>query len=405
MQVMMLPVSSVFPYADNPRDNQAAVDKVAASIREFGFQQPLVVDKDNVIIVGHTRHLAAQRLKLTEVPVIVADGLTAAQAKAYRLADNRTHEESSWDQKRLVSELKELIGLDFELALTGFDAEEIKGLMALAEAIENGLTDEDECPEVNEDCISKPGDIWILGRHRLMCGDSTSITDVEKLVAGDLADMVFTDPPYNVDYEGYTDEKLTIKQDSMTDDEFKKFLMDIFASYFSSVKKGAGMYVCHGSIYQREFQNALEANGFKIRNQIIWAKNHFAWGMGRYKFQHEPIFYCYQQGQSDAWYGDKTQSTLWQIDKPNANRLHPTMKPVGLVEIAIMNSSKAGDVILDLFGGSGSTLIACEKTARNAKIMEIDPKYSDVIIKRWQEYTGNKAILEATGEDFDKLVH
>jgi DNA modification methylase len=404
MKIRQIAIDKIIPYAGNPRKNQAAVEKVAISLNEFGWQQAIVVDTEMVVIAGHTRLLAAKQLGMPEVPVLIADKLTPAQVKAYRLADNRTHEESGWDQKELARELGEIGDLDYDLRYTGFNPEEIKGLKALAEALEKGLKDEDDCPALSEKPVSRLGDLWLLGRHRLMCGDSTHIDAVEQLIAGGLADMVFTDPPYNVDYEGYTEDKLKITHDKMSDAQFTKFLLDIFASYFTAVKKGASMYVCHGSIYQREFQNALEANGFAVRNQIIWAKNHFAWGRGRYKFQHEPIFYCYLKGTSDPWYGDKTQSTLWQIDKPNANRLHPTMKPVSLVEMALQNSSKAGDIVLDLFGGSGSTLIACEKTARNARLMELDPKYCDVIIKRWQDFTGNKALLLGEEQIFDDMA-
>lgn len=404
MKIEKVAIDEVMPYAGNPRKNEAAVTKVAASLQEFGWQQPIVVDSEMVIIAGHTRWQAARQLAMTHVPVLVAEGLTPVQVKAYRLADNRTHEESGWDKDLLAIELGELSKLDFDLSITGFNPEEIQGLMALADAVADGLTDEDAYSEAPEYPVSVVGDIWLLGRHRVMCGDSTHIDNVDRLIAGQLADMVFTDPPYNVDYEGYTKEKLKIARDNMSDDQFYAFLLDVFASHLAAIKKGASMYVCHGSVYQREFQNALEANGFLIRNQIIWAKNHFAWGYGRYKFKHEPIFYCYQKDQNDSWYGDKAQSTLWQIDKPIANRLHPTMKPVALIEIALKNSSKAGDIVLDLFGGSGSTLIACEKTGRNARLMELDPKYCDVIVKRWQEFTGQKATLQDESLTFDECA-
>lgn len=394
MKIQKVVIDKVIPYARNPRKNTLAVAKVAASLKEFGWKQPIVVDCEMVIIVGHTRWLAAKQLDMTHVPVLIAEDLTPAQVKAYRLADNRTHEEAEWDKDLLAIELSELGNLDFDLSITGFNSEEIKGLMALAEAVGKGLTDEDDCPEVSEKSISNYGDIWLLGRHRLMCGDSTHVNDVEKLIAGELADMVFTDPPYNVDYQGYTKDKLKIARDNLSDTQFYQFLLDAFAMHLVAIKKGASLYICHGSNTQREFQNALEANGFMVRNQIIWAKNHFAWGHGRYKFKHEPIFYCYQKDQSDAWYGDKSQSTLWPVDKPVANRLHPTMKPVALIEMALKNSSKAGDIVLDLFGGSGSTLIACEKNGRNARLMELDPKYVDVAIKRWEKFTGHQAILK-----------
>jgi DNA modification methylase len=224
-------------------------------------------------------------------------------------------------------------------------------------------------------------------------------------MTGDAADLVFTDPPYNVDYEGYTEEHLKIKGDRMSDADFKQFLESAFRSYRALVKPGASLYICHSSSWQREFQDALEAAGFEMRCQIIWAKNTFAWGFGRYKFQHEPIFYCHVAGQKDPWYGDKSQSTLWEEKKPAANRLHPTAKPVALVERALVNSSKAGDVIVDLFGGSGSTLIGCERRDRKARLAEIDPKYADVIITRWEQYSGRAAVLEGDERSFDEIRH
>ena len=266
-----------------------------------------------------------------------------------------------------------------------------------------GLTDEDAVPEVAEHAISVLGDLWVLGNHRLLCGDATVTADVQHLMGGDAADCVFTDPPYNVDYEGYTEEKLKIKGDRMSDAAFRQFLEAAFRSYRGFVKPGASLYVCHPSSWQREFQNALESAGFDVRCQIIWGKNTFAWGFGRYKFQHEPIFYAHVAGQKDPWYGDKSQTTLWQEKKPAANRLHPTMKPVELIERALRNSSKAGDIVVDLFGGSGSTLIGCERSGRHGRLMELDPKYADVIVRRWQEYTGKPAVLDADGRPFDEI--
>jgi DNA modification methylase len=223
-------------------------------------------------------------------------------------------------------------------------------------------------------------------------------------MAGDTADSVFTDPPYNVNYEGYTEDRLTIKGDRMTAEQFQQFLQSTFSSYRAIAKTGASLYVCHSSSWQREFQGAMESAGFEVRCQIIWAKNTFAWGFGRYKFQHEPIFYCHVTDQKDAWYGDKTQSTLWQERKPAANRLHPTMKPVELIERSLLNSSKAGDCVLDLFGGSGSTLIGCERRNRNARLMELDPKYADVIVKRWEDHTGKQAVLDSSGHAFHEIA-
>jgi DNA modification methylase len=400
MKVQMWAIEKPIPYARNPRQiPQIAIDKVAASIREFGFRQPIVVDEKGVNIVGHARLLGAHKLGLTQVPVHVAAGLTVAQVKAYWLADNRTNEEAFWDMEALALELADLRVDEFDLDLTGFNLDEIETL--LTESTE-GLTDEDEAPAVQEFALTEPGDLWILGNHRLLCGDSTSIDAVERLMDGQKADMVFTDPPYNVDYEGYTEEKLKIAGDKMSSEQFREFLGSVFLSYVWALKPGASMYVCHPSSWQREFQGALEFSDFEVRCQIIWAKNTFAWGFGRYKFQHEPIFYCHRKGQSDPWYGDKSQSTLWQEKKPAANRLHPTMKPIELIERALTNSSKTGDLVLDLFGGSGSTMIASEKNRRHARLMELDPKYCDVIVRRWQEFTGKPAHLE-NGRTFAEL--
>jgi DNA modification methylase len=243
-----------------------------------------------------------------------------------------------------------------------------------------------------------------MGNHRLLCGDATVQADVLRLISGDEADLGFLDPPYGVDYEGYTEERLRIEGDNMSDAEFKRFLVASFRSLRFAVKPGASVYVCHSSSWQREFQNALETADFEVRCQIIWAKNTFAWGFGRYKFQHEPIFYAHVAGEKDPWYGDKSQSTLWCENKPVANRLHPTMKPVELVERALVNSSKAGDVVADLFGGSGSTLIACERRNRKARLMEIDPRYADCTVQRYQEFTGKQATLDGDGRTFDEIA-
>ena len=224
-----------------------------------------------------------------------------------------------------------------------------------------------------------------------------------KLLGDSRADLIFSDPPYNCNYQGYTPEKLKIQGDKMSSVDFRLFLERAFQSCRSAVKTGASVYICHSSSYQREFQNALEAAGFEVRCQIIWSKNTFAWGFGRYKFQHEPIFYGHVAGQKDPWYGDKSQSTLWQEKKPAANRLHPTMKPVELIERALVNSSKSGDLIFDPFGGSGSTMIACEKLGRKSALIEIDPKYTDVIVQRWQEFGGKQAVLNGDGRTFDAI--
>ena len=332
-RIEVWPIEKLIPYARNPRTHSAAqVAQLAASIAEFGFVNPVLVASDAGIMAGHGRLLGAQALKLKEVPVIVRDHLTPAQRRAYLLADNKLAELAGWDEDMLRMELKDLQLEEFDLGVIGFSDEELAELLEDDAVVTTGLTDEDAVPDVPERPVTVAGDLWVLGDHRVLCGDATDLKAVRKLVAGEHADLVFTDPPYNVDYEGYTADKLTIKGDKMKPAEFDRFLRGTFASYRAVVKQGASMYVCHASSVQREFQNALEASGFEVRCQIIWAKNTFAWGHGRYKFQHEPIFYCHRTKQSDAWYGDKTQSTLWQEKKPAANRLHPTMKPIELIE-------------------------------------------------------------------------
>jgi len=398
------PLDKLIPYARNPRTHSdAQVAQIAASIAEFGFNNPILVDTGAGIIAGHGRLLAARKLHLNEVPVIVLDHLSEARKRAYILADNRLAENAGWDEELLRLELAALQVEDFNLDLIGFDDQELVRLLADQEAAQ-GLTDEDAVPELPQTPISALGDLWLLGNHKLLVGDATARPDIDRLMAGDAADLVFTDPPYNVDYEGYTEERLKIKGDRMSDADFKQFLENTFRSYRTVLKAGASLYTCHSSSWQREFQNALEASGFEIRCQIIWAKNTFAWGFGRYKFQHEPIFYAHVAGQKDSWYGDKSQSTLWEEKKPAANRLHPTAKPIELIERALINSSKSGDIAVDLFGGSGSTLIACERRGREARLMEIDPRYADVIVRRWQEFTSKQAVLEGDGRTFDEIA-
>jgi DNA modification methylase len=401
-QIEWWPIDRAKDYPKNARKwSEQTVDKVASSIKEYGWRQPLVCDAEDVIIIGHLRRAAGRKAGMTECPVHVARNLTPEQVRGLRLMDNRSHEEAEWDLKLLAMEMSELRALAVDLSLTGFDENELAKLIGSA-----GTGDEDAVPEAPASPVTRRGDLWLLGGskgHRVLCGDATSIADSACLMGDERADLVFTDPPFNVDYEGYTNDKLTMKGDRMSVEDFRRFLEGSFNSFRFAVKAGASVYVCHASSCQREFQNALETAGFEVRCQIIWAKNTFAWGFGRYKFQHEPIFYCHVAGESDVWYGDKSQSTLWQENKPSANRVHPTMKPVELVERALRNSSKTGDLVADFFGGSGSTLIACEKTGRISRTLELDPKYVDVIATRWQNFAGKQAVHEETGKTFDEL--
>jgi DNA modification methylase len=403
LQIEQWPVERLIPFAMNARThNEEQIGQIAASISLFGFVNPVLVGPDRVIIAGHARVMAARKLGLSEVPVIVLAHLSGAQRRALVIADNQLALNAGWDEEMLHLHLTALREEDFDLDTLGFDAADLARLLAGEDATE-GLTDEDSVPEVPERPVSQPDDLWILGNHRLLVGDARIRANVEHLMGSAAADMVFSDLPYNVDYEGYTEDRLKIQNDRMSAEQFQRFLHDSFRSLRSAVKPGASLYVCHSSSWQREFQNGLEAAGFVIRCQIIWAKNTFAWGFGRYKFQHEPIFYCHNEGQKDPWYGDKSQSTLWEEKKPAANRLHPTMKPVELIERALMNSSQAGDVVVDLFAGSGSTLIGCERRSRQARLMEIDPKYADVICQRFMAFTGKSAKLASDGRAFDEV--
>ena len=402
--IELWPIDKLIPYARNARTHSdAQIAQIASSIREFGFNSPILVDSHAGIIAGHARLLAARKLQLQEVPVVVLDHLSQTEKRAYVLVDNRLAENAGWDDEMLGLELAALREEELNFDLLGFDDEELTRLLAGEDAVA-GLTDEDAVPELPKTPVSAPGDLWVLNNtHRVLCGDATVCADVERLMSGDAADLVFTDPPYGVNYQGYTDQHLKMQGDDMEPAQFRQFLSDTFRSYRRIIKPAASLYVCHSSSWQREFQNALEAAGFAMRCQLIWAKNTFAWGFGRYKFQHEPIFYAYVAGQKDSWYDDKSQSTLWEEKKPAANRIHPTAKPVELVERAVVNSSRVGDLVVDLFGGSGSTLIGCERKGRKARLMEIDPKYTDCIVRRWQEYTGQQGVLQSDGRSFDEI--
>jgi DNA modification methylase len=398
-----MPVETLVPYARNPRNNTAAIDAVKASITEFGFRQPIVVDEKMVVIVGHTRLEAAKALGLKMVPVHVAEGLSPAQAKAYRLMDNRSHENAQWDNELLRLEFGDLKLDGFDLDLTGFDGEELDKLLG-AEQLDV-LTDPDEAPEVPSQPVSRPGDLWILGDHRVLCGDATVMSDVEKLMDGQLADMSFCDAPYNVDYANAAKNKALAKDRRILNDAlgegFYQFLYDACVNLLM-VTKGA-CYMSMSSSELDTLQRAFKEAGGKWSTFIIWAKNTFTLGRADYQRQYEPILYGWKDGSQHYWCGARDQGDVWFVDKPRVNDLHPTMKPVELVERAIANSSKGRDIVLDLFGGSGTTLIAAERTGRSARLMELDPKYVDVIVTRWQNHTGKMAVLDGEERTFDDL--
>ena len=393
MQIEQIQLEALIPYINNSRthsDEQVA--QIAASIKEFGFNNPILVDKDNSIIAGHGRLQAARKLGLTEVPCVRLEHLTETQRKAYVIADNRLALNAGWDNELLTIELNELLADGFALEILGFDSEELKTLLDPLEPTE-GLVDEDQVPEVPEEPKTKPGDIYQLGRHRLMCGDSTSIDAVEKLMDGQLADILITDPPYNIAYEGGTKKWEQIKNDSMSDDQFRQFLRDAFVSADTVMKSGAVFYIWHADSEGYNFRGACLDTGWKIRQTLIWNKDNSAFGRSDYHWKHEPCLYGWKDGAGHLWASDRKQVTVLDFKRPPKSELHPTMKPVELIEYQMLNNTKGQDIVLDLFGGSGSTMIAAEKQGRVSMLMELDPKYCDVIVKRWEDFTGKKAEL------------
>jgi DNA modification methylase len=429
VKIQQWPVEKVFPYKRNPRHNEDAVEKVAASIKEFGFRQPIVVDKDSVIIVGHTRLLAALRLGMKEVPVLVAADLSPAQVKAYRLADNRVHEEAEWDEELLALELGDLSKLGFGLEKTGFDVDEINELLQLEQGGLLPGAEEDAVPETPAKPITRPGDLIALGKHRLICGDSTDPFVIEKLFAGARADAVFTDPPYNVNYEGAAGK---IKNDNLADAKFRLFLLRSFAVMYRMLNDGAAVYVCHADTEGENFRGTFREAGFKLSGCLVWVKDALVLGRSDYQWQHEPILYGWKPTAAHRWYGDRKSTTVsefmltapltevepnvyrlrlgeeWfqirgekltiqelattvtRIARPKKNEDHPTMKPVALIDKMLRNSTKKKDLVFDPFGGSGSTMISSEKLGRTAYLCELEPKFCDVILARWEQATGKK---------------
>ena len=386
MKIEQIPTADLIPYARNTRTHSPEqVAQIAGSIREFGFTNPVLIDGENGIIAGHGRVLAAQKLGLDKVPCIRLDHLTDTQKRAYIIADNKLALNAGWDDEMLALELGDLKDDDFDLSLIGFDESELAGIMA---EITEGETDPDEVPEPPVDPVSVLGDVWVMGKHRLMCGDSTSIDAVEKLMAGQKVDMVFTDPPYNVAFNGRSGNHDVIKNDDLSDKEFTTFITEVC----NTIK------VINPPIYyiwcNWKFYGVLQEH-FDYKACIVWAKNVFGMGRG-YRHQHE---FCLFSGDLDD--GINNESDLWNIAK-DTNYVHPTQKPTALAKRAIGNHKKA-KLILDLFGGSGSTLIACDETGRDCRTMELDPKYCDVIVTRWQAFTGKQAIHEASGKTFDEM--
>lgn len=394
-------VDELIPYVRNSRthsDEQVA--QIAASIKEFGWTNPILVDGEGVIIAGHGRLMAARKLGYEEVPTIELRDLTEAQKKAYVIADNRLALNAGWDNEMLTLELGELAAEGYDLDLLGFDTKELDAL--LEPQVVDGLVDEDEVPEVGPEPITKPGDVWVLGRHRLMCGDSTSIDAVDKLMP-ETADMVFTDPPYLMDFTGgihadgsksFNAKHGRIANDKMSEQEGDDFL-DAINTIIASKVRGA-FYITFYRLGIDRYYASMRRTGLQCRSLIIWDKGNHTLSNSDYMSMYEPMFYGWVK--DHTFYGGNNGMDIWRVERTKKNELHPTMKPVALVEKAITDASKANDVVLDLFGGSGTTLIAAEKNGRVARLMELDPKYCDVIVKRWEEFTGKKAVLEGQDE-------
>jgi len=400
-QIEQVPVDDLIPYARNSRTHSdAQISQVAASIREFGFTNPVLIRDDDTIIAGHGRVMAAKKLGLSEVPCIRLGHLTDAQVRAYVIADNKLALNAGWDDEMLRVEFADLKDAGFDLALTGFSLEEIGALEPVQ--LTGGLTDEDAVPDAPAEPVTKMGDVWLLGKHRLKCGDSTSQTDMEALTAGQAVDMWLTDPPYNVAYEGKTKDALKIQNDSMSDELFRAFLRDAYVTADTVMKPGAVFYIWHADSEGYNFRGAAKDAGWKVRQCLIWKKQTMVMGRQDYHWKHEPCLYGWKEGAGHLWAADRKQTTILEFDRPSRSGEHPTMKPVALFEYQMLNNTKGGDIVLDSFGGSGTTLIAAEKNGRHARLMELDPKYCDVIVKRWQEFTGKKATLESTGEPFSE---
>lgn len=445
MKVEELPVEDLVPYANNARTHPSwQIAQIAASIGEFGFTNPILLGADGVIIAGHGRLLAAKKLGLSRVPVIRLDHLTPQQQRALVIADNKIAENAGWDEALLRRELEALQDEAFDLDLLGFSDEELGELLDFAsddDSLPAAPGEPDHVPEAQPFYVTSPGDVWILGQHRVMCGDATSLEQIGALCADAEVDCCWTDPPYNVDYEGAAGK---IQNDNMEAGAFRRFLVDAFSAAWSVMRAGAPVYVAHADTEGLAFRRAFADAGFKLSGCIVWVKPSLVLGRSDYQWRHEPILYGWKTGAAHPWFGGRANTTVVEhkgeavrvmpdgtiqidvggqvvvvegenmtmrsldtsvirFDKPARNTEHPTMKPVDLIRSMLDNSADEGAVVLDPFGGSGSTLIACEMSRRQARLMELDPRFVDVIVRRWQEFTGREATLEGDGRTFGKV--
>jgi DNA modification methylase len=380
-------IDRLVPYARNARTHsKEQILQLRASLREFGFVNPVIVDKDLNVIAGHGRILAAKEEGIAEVPCVFAEHLTEAQKRAYIIADNRLALNAGWDAEMLSVELADLQATDFDISLLGFDDAELNKLLGGVEDVKED--DFDVEGELAKPAITKAGDLWLLGQHRLVCGDSTKAETFSLLMDGKLANLVVTDPPYNVNYEGTAGK---IKNDNMTGQKFYQFLLEAFTLTEKAMAKDASIYVFHADTEGLNFRKAFSEAGFYLSGTCIWKKQSLVLGRSPYQWQHEPILFGWKKGGKHAWYSDRKQSTIWEFDKPRKNTVHPTMKPVPLVAYPILNSSMTGCIVLDPFGGSGSTMIACEQTGRICHTVELDEKFCEVIVKRYIEFKASDA--------------
>ena len=384
MNIVNVKIAEVTPYANNPRNNDAAVESVAKSIEKFGFIGAIILNKDKVIINGHTRVKACKKLGMETVPAIIVDHLTKEQEDALRIADNKTGEIAEWNEDLLRAELKALEEAGFGIEDLGFDNSELEALLEGDVSVSVGETDPNAAPEVPEVAVSRLGEVYVLGNHRLVCGDSTKAEDVGRVCKEGEADMWLTDPPYNVAYEG--SNGLTIQNDSMEDVKFREFLRTAFGHAEKALKPGAPFYIFHADSEGYNFRGACHDIGLRVRQCLVWKKNALVLGRQDYQWIHEPCLYGWKEGCPHPWYADRSQTTVMEFNKPKKNDVHPTMKPVEMLVYLLQNSSKRGDVVLDTFGGSGSMLIACEQTGRVCKTVELDPRYCDAIRRRWAEF-------------------
>lgn len=427
MKIENRKTSALIPYASNSRTHsQHKINQIADSIREFGFCNPVLIDANNEIIAGHGRVMAAGLLGLKEVPCIVLGHLSDRQKKAYVIADNKIALNAGWDFETLSNELSELSESDFNIDIIEFNEQELDALLKADAGIlpenwekpnsisfssgpsaqieaKQGLVEDDQVPSEPNVPVSVRGDVWLLGGHRLMCGDSTSQDDVAQLMAGERAHLVVTDPPYNVAYEGKTSDSLTIMNDKMDGGTFYQFLLSAYRRMFESTVDGGGLYVFHADSEGMNFRKAMTDAGFKLAQCCVWVKNSLVMGRQDYHWRHEPVLYGWKPTGSHRWFSDRSQTTVWNFDRPTRNDVHPTMKPIDLVMYPIKNSSQPGEIVLDLFGGAGSTMIAAEKLSRVSRLMELDPKYADVIVQRFEEFTGLKAIHQQSKKTFEEL--